>query len=102
MVDLGRRPALPWWEVSENPLDLGQILGRIDRAPEGTAPVGEEPAFAGQLGKGRRLVIASVGQPVEEFSRQNVDTGVEPEGERRLFFEAYDAVRPIQPGNPAG
>ena len=58
---------------------LGEVLGGVDGAPVGALREREtrQPAFAGEAGEGRALVVAAVGQQVREGGGEDVDAGVD-------------------------
>src|SRR3990170_719238 len=78
---------------------LRQVLERVHGAPVGAAAVTVEFALGGQLGEGRRLVVAAVGQPAQELPRRYVQAGVDPVRQERLLVEGGDTAAAVQAGD---
>src|SRR6478735_5965120 len=69
-----------------------QLLRCVDRQPEPLVPEGMEHALGGELGERGRLVVATVGEPLDRGGREDVVAAVDPIGDAAGLLEAAHDV----------
>ena len=70
-----------------------QLLRRVDREPEARVAEGAQAALGRELGEGRRLVVAPLGEPLDRFFGEDVVAAVDPVRHAAAFAEpAHEVV----------
>src|SRR5207248_3620050 len=89
------RPSLllrPTWIGGEVLLGETEVLRRVHRQPEALVPQRPQAALGGELGKGRRLVVAPLGEAFERLVAEDVDAAADPLVEAGRLAEAGDEI----------
>src|SRR5437763_15704469 len=89
------RPSLllrPTWIGGEVLLGETEVLRRVHRQPEALVPQRPQAALGGELGKGRRLVGAPLGEAFERPVGEDVDAAADPLVEAGRLAEAGDEI----------